>query len=53
MKLFIDTRSTLEECKRLLRVVSKSDNLNNAAEAKILVSKIETLVTRLNRAIDN
>lgn len=52
MKLFVDSRNTLEECKRLLKRI-KSDNLNDIAEAKIVISKIDSIITRLNRAIDN
>jgi hypothetical protein len=52
MKLFIDSRNTLEECKRLLKRI-KSDNINELAEAKLAINKIDSLLTRLNRAIDN
>ena len=52
MKLFSDTRTVLEDCKRLLRAI-KTDNLNHVAEVKIVSAKIDTIITRLSRAIDN
>ena len=52
MKLFSDAKVVLEDCRRLLRSI-KTDNLNHAAEAKIISAKIDTIITRLSRAIDN
>lgn len=52
MKLFIDSRNTLAECKAFLKKI-KAENINEAAEAKLMISKIESVITRLNRAIDN
>ncbi len=52
MKLFIDSRNTLAECKAFFKKI-KAENINEAAEAKLMISKIESVITRLNRAIDN